>query len=363
MDPLARHVADIDVYHTTEDKAAYSGGQFWHTYHYVDAASSTHRSYPKAPNVHGGGPSSEQNYNAGLALHYYLTGWLPSKETAIGLGQWVIDMDDGARTPFRWLASSATGLASASGDASYHGPGRGPGNSINALIVAFELSGERRFLDKAEELIRRCVSPDEDLEALTLLDAERRWYYTVFLDALGRYLWLKQQIGELDGVYEYGRRTLLHYARWMCGHEYPYLDKPEILEYPTETWSAQDIRKSDVLAWAALCGGPEERPQFLAASKRFFEDVMTRLPSLPTWRFTRPVVLLLWRGYALGWVFEHPAFRLPESSAVPPARDRRFVPQKAIALRRAKAIAVGGIVVLCCYWSRSGFFLKVVLIR
>jgi hypothetical protein len=281
-----------------------------------------------------------------LALHYYLTGWLPSKETAIGLGQWVIDMDDGARTPFRWLARGATGLASASGDASYHGPGRGPGNSINALIVAFELSGERRFLDKAEDLIRRCVSPDEDLEALTLLHAERRWYYTVFLDALGRYLWLKQQIGELDGVYEYARRTLLHYASWMCGHEFPYLDKPEILDFPTETWSAQDIRKSDVLAWAALCGGPEERPQFLAASERFFEDVMTRLPSLPTWQFTRPVVLLLWRGYALGWVLEHPAFRLPESSAVPPARARRFVPQKAIALRRAKAIVAGGAIVL-----------------
>ena len=38
--------------------------------------------------------------------------------------------------------------------------------------------------------------------------------------------------------YAYGRASLLHYARWMADNEYPYLDKPEILEYPNETWAA-----------------------------------------------------------------------------------------------------------------------------
>ena len=35
MDDLARHVRDIDIYHTREDKAAYNGGLFWHTNHYM----------------------------------------------------------------------------------------------------------------------------------------------------------------------------------------------------------------------------------------------------------------------------------------------------------------------------------------
>ena len=52
----------------TEDKAAYNHGLFWHTYHYVDAGTATHRTYPKAPGSHGGGPAVEHNYTTGLML-------------------------------------------------------------------------------------------------------------------------------------------------------------------------------------------------------------------------------------------------------------------------------------------------------
>ncbi len=48
MRELAAHVIDIDVYHTDRDKSAYNHGLFWHTFHYVDADTGTHRSYPKA---------------------------------------------------------------------------------------------------------------------------------------------------------------------------------------------------------------------------------------------------------------------------------------------------------------------------
>ena len=47
LDPLARHVMDIDIYHTSEDRAAFNGGLFWHTDHYVDARSGTHRTYSR----------------------------------------------------------------------------------------------------------------------------------------------------------------------------------------------------------------------------------------------------------------------------------------------------------------------------
>ena len=130
MDELAGHVIDIDIYHTDRDKTAYNGGLFWHTVHYVDADTATHRTYPRAGRVCGGGPANEQNYTTGLMLHHFLTGDAASRETAIGLARWVIDMDDGRKTVFRWLAGGATGWASGSRSEDYHGPGRGAANSV-----------------------------------------------------------------------------------------------------------------------------------------------------------------------------------------------------------------------------------------
>ena len=46
-DDLAHHVLDIDIYHSKYDKAEYNGGLFWHTDHYLDAETSSHRSYSK----------------------------------------------------------------------------------------------------------------------------------------------------------------------------------------------------------------------------------------------------------------------------------------------------------------------------
>src|SRR5439155_24007977 len=123
MCELAAHVVDIDLYHTTEDKAAYSGGLFWHTIHYTDAGRSTHRAYPQAAGIVGGGPSNEHDYSTGLLLHYFLTGSDASRSGVIQLANWVCAMDDGYRTVFRWLANTDTGLASATVSPLYHGPG------------------------------------------------------------------------------------------------------------------------------------------------------------------------------------------------------------------------------------------------
>ncbi len=171
LGPLASHVADIDVYHTERDRSAYNRGLFWHTFHYLDAGLSTHRCYPRSPGVGGGGPSAEHNYTTGLMLHYFLTGDPRSREAALDLARWVIDMDDGTRTPFRWLTRQDTGLASSTADLGYHGPGRGAGNSVVTLLNAWRLTGDRRYLEKAEGLIRRCINPSDDIEALNLLDA------------------------------------------------------------------------------------------------------------------------------------------------------------------------------------------------
>src|SRR5262249_24861605 len=150
----------------------------------------THRSYPKAyaSKVRGGGPANEQNYASGLVLHYFLTGDPASREAALGLAQWVIEMDDGRQSQFRRLTSGPTGLASKSRSETYHGPGRGSANSVAALVDGHRLTGDARFLAKAEELIRRVIHPADDVAARNLLDAENRWFYVMFLQTLGRYL-------------------------------------------------------------------------------------------------------------------------------------------------------------------------------
>ena len=125
----------------------------------------------------------------------------------------------------------------------------------------------------------------------------------------------------------------------MRAHEYPYLDKPAILEFPNETWSAQDMRKSDLLAWAALCESGIERQAFLAASRGFFEDVLTRLPGFSTSSYTRPTVLMLTRGYTLPWAAAHGELHVaaaPVTDAHPP--KLQFEAQRIVAIRRAKLV-------------------------
>lgn len=368
MDALAAHVADVDVYHTTRDKSAYNGGLFWHTYHYAPADTATHRSYPKllrtlggpagldpddpkakkSRHVYalGGGPGNEQNYATGLALHYFLTGSPTSRDAAVGLARWVIDMDDGRKTVFRWLAGGDTGLASQSRGPDYHGPGRGSGNSLAALLVGHTLTGEAAFLAKAEQLIRRVVHPADDVPARNLLDVENRWFYTMFLHSLGKYLDHKGELGQLDAMYAYARESLLHYARWMAAHEVPTLSRPEVLEYPNETWAAQDVRKFEVLRLAARHAAGAERDAFRERAAFFLRDSLDRLAAFPTRTLARPVVLLLSMGYTAAHMQANPADAAPPPAATPTdfGRPERFVPQKVKAMKRAKLILAAGAV-------------------
>ncbi len=338
MVDLAAHVRDVDIYHTNEDKTAYNGGLFWHTNHYVDAGLSTHRTYPKG-GADGGGPSAEHNYNSGLMLHYFLTGDDRSRDAAIALGQWVLDMDDPRQTPLRWLSLNPTGWASYT--AGHHKPGRGAGHSILACLVAHRLSGERRFLDKAEELIRRCIGVGQSVPMTYVDDVEGYWSYTAFLQSLGLYLHHKVERGETDGMASWARAGLLAFARFMADHERPYLERRERLQYPTQTWAAQDLRKADVFLWAALQTDGAERERFLKCSDVFFEYVTTELPRLDGHSFTRPLVLVMTQGVRHGWFARHRSELPPPPVLLPPpafAARRPFRSQRDQAVRRARAI-------------------------
>ena len=114
FDPLARHVADIDIYHTAEDRPEYNGGLFWHSDHYVDAGTATHRAYSRVnakPGVpYGGGPSNEHNYTTGLLLHHLLTGNEQTQDAVLSLSHWAVNMDDGSQSALGFLDNGANGV-------------------------------------------------------------------------------------------------------------------------------------------------------------------------------------------------------------------------------------------------------------
>ncbi len=343
MDELAAHVVDIDIYHTQRDKAAYNGGLFWHTCHHIPAGRSTHRSYPKATGTDGGGPGNEHNYSSGLVLHYFLTGSPLSFHAAVSLARWVMEMDNGRRTPFALLSARETGFASSTDNPGYHGPGRGSAYSVQALLDGFRLTGERAFMEKAEQLIRRCIHPDDDVAARDLLDVEPKWSYTVFLQMLGRYLESKRERSEYDAMYAYARDTLLQYARWMVEHETPYLETPERLEFPNETWVAQDVRKSEVFDYAARHTQGAERARFLEKAEYFWRYANDTLTSMPTRTLTRPVVLMLGHGLIRSHMRLCPAEQMPQPLAVAGHPPRvAFVPQKARAKARLLSLVGAG---------------------
>jgi hypothetical protein len=304
MRDLARHVIDIDVYHTDVDKAAFNGGLFWHSDHYLPAGLATHRTYSRSnaggKASYGGGPSNEHNYTSGLLHYHLLTGDEDARDTVVSLANFVIDMDDGARTLFAVLDAGPTGDASKTVSADYHGPGRGAGNSINALLDAFHLTRERRYIRKAEQLIERCIHPSQDIASLQLDEPERRWSYLVFLQVLGKYLSVKIELEEEDYTFRYARASLMHFARWMLDNETPYKDVLHKVELPTETWPAQDVRKASVLQTAAAyCADESLRSRLRASAAEFARRCLQDLLAFPTAHLARPRVLLAVYGLAV----------------------------------------------------------------
>jgi hypothetical protein len=237
-------------------------------------------------------------------------------------------MDEGSHHLLGCFDRRPTGLCSSTASREYHGPGRGAGNSINTLLDAYTLARETRYLSKAEEVIRRCIHPKDVIAQRRLDDTEHRWSYTVFLQILGKYLDLKVQTGDLDYMYAYARASLLHYAAWMLEHEVPYTRVFDRVESPTETWPAQDIRKSNVFKFAAKYALEPCRNAYLQKADAFFRTCISDLLSFATCTLTRPIVILMANGYMQAY-FEC----YPEETAPLPAAEydfgvpRNFTPQ------------------------------------
>jgi len=300
-DDLATHVKDIDIYHTSLDKNEYNGGFFWHTDHYLQAFTSSHRSYSKhqASNAYqdhagGGGPGGQHCYTTGLYLHYCLTGNQSSKEAVLSLCHWITQVYEGSGTCLELLlAFKNRHVAGYKNHFTGQYPlDRGIANYVNALLDSFELTQQQAYLTQVQNILTHTIHPNEDLTHRGLEDVEGTWFYTVLLQALCRYLQIKESRQEFDQHFYYCRDCLLHFADWMLIHEYPYLEKPDILEYPNDTWTAQDLRKAHVLA-AAHYYSPDKKNQYMTKAQFFQQYVAEKLTHAETKTYTRILVLVM----------------------------------------------------------------------
>jgi len=314
-DQLCSHVKDIDIYHTDGDRPEYNRGYFWHTDHYIDAHTSTHRCFSKGhldyrdKSTYGGGPSLSHNYTTGLLLHHYLTGNRSSLETIQGLNSSVENTMDSENSLLNYSINSfrkikcfiekimhGQSLVLLGKVYGLNGPGRASGNSLNSLMDLYILTDSQKILNKAEGLIKCCISPNDSIENRELLDTENRWFYTIFLQSLGKYLDVKTECGQFDSMWYYARQSLINYAEWMVINEYPYLERPDKLEHPNETWATQEIRKCNALLYAAKYSDSIKRDTFLEKASFFYNEGVNGLLRFETKALTRPLVLMMQNG-------------------------------------------------------------------
>jgi hypothetical protein len=306
MDDLARHVTDIDIYHTLEDRGEYNGGLFWHTDHYLDAHTATHRTFTRhndtssTPGQTGGGPASEHCYTTGLLYHYYITGAEASRDAVLQLAHWMTAAHEGQGGLLEQLLAlkknelpQLKALARGERPLAHRYPfTRGTGNYLNILLDAWLIQPEEGWLRQAEGVIRSAIHPQDNIDERDLLDVETGWSYLILLAGITRYIALKEERGERDAPYWYARRSFLRYAEWMRLNERPFLADTEQLEFANDTWVAQDVRKAMLMFQAANLG-ISDADAYYAKGSEWLEYVCNRLQVSDEAEYSRILIILL----------------------------------------------------------------------
>jgi hypothetical protein len=175
--------------------------------------------------------------------------------------------------------------------------------------------------------------------ARDLLNVELRWSYTVFLSVLARYLRLKAEQEDLDFMYAYARESLLKYASWMVEHEVPYFTHPEKLEFPTEAWAAQELRKANVLRLAAAHADQPLRTRLLKRGEELADRGWSDLMRFESRTVARALAIVMIEG------LQDLSFRVQETPAAPRPLEQHdfgapevFVPQKIRVMAQLKSV-------------------------
>jgi hypothetical protein len=319
-DQLGGHLRDIDIYHTDNDRLEYSHGLFWHTEHFLNASTATHRCFSrnhlsdKNPAAYGGGPSLAHVYSKGLLLHFYLTGEKASREAFLELALFVennIAMEATQCNRLIRLARKLKGLLALSRKPrgrvqinkvyGLDGPSRASGNALHTLIDAHSLTSDQKYLHSAASLIQDCIGPDDNITKRDLLDIENRWFYTIFLQSLIRFLDYMEECRSFGPAYEYGCESLMKYVRWMAENEVLYLSKSESLDFPNESWPAQDLRKAIIFLSAAKRANSDECGLFLSKASCFMKQALEELFGFSSKNLTRPLAIVMQNCMPIFW--------------------------------------------------------------
>ena len=312
MMDLSHHVCDIDIYHTTQDRNEFNGGLFWHTDHYVDAHTATHRTFSKrqlaadgSVGAAGGGPTAEHCYTTGLMYHYFTTGDMDSRDAVLGLAQWMVNSD----TPVTGLLSAVDSirrvelprlkqvLRKERNNSNRQPFTRATGNYISALIDAYEVSGDYEWIKKCDQLILQSIHPADFIDLRDLGNIEITWSYVCLLQGVSRYLLTKEKMKSFDEFYLHARASVMHYCGWMLENEALYFDSIESLEYPNATWIAQEIRKCNMMITGARYDS-RKRAEYLSKAKHFLDFLEENLASSEELELARIQVILL-QNYCL----------------------------------------------------------------
>jgi len=260
MRDLARHILDIDLYDTDQDRVEYNHGYFWHTNHHVSAYTCTHRTFS---NLHqsdldshssSGGPGDQHCYTTGFRLYYCLTGDVRARDALLSVTAWADKTINGSGGlidgAIRFLRRGlGDGLRVMKGERvfRYQYPmDRGTGNFVRALINCYRLTGEKAYLTRAEAVIENTLSATDDIALRGFNDIEGSWFYTVMLQEVADYLQLKRQENSLDESFTRILHAYFHYVEWMLENELPFLEQEDKLEFVNNTWTAQDMRKANI---------------------------------------------------------------------------------------------------------------------
>ena len=306
MSELAEHVMDIDIYRTEQDRIEYNHGLFWHTDHYAEAKTATHRTYSarqKDENgnpSNGGGPGPHHCYTAGLTHYYFMTGNKEAREAVLRLGEWVHNYMEGSGTLMeaaqKTLKNDSKEFINTCKGAKVfkytYLMDRGTGNYLRTLMDCYDITGDGKYLHQVEHVIKNTAGPSDEIDARDLDQPEYTWFYIIFLQEVVRYLDLKRELDQFDNNFYNARATLLHYARWMVENEEPYLANPDRLDFPNSTWTAQEPRKVHVL-YAAYRYSLKDRTPFLEKARFFRDHLTSELAQADTLHYARIQALLL----------------------------------------------------------------------
>ena len=175
----------------------------------------------------------------------------------------------------------------------------------------------------------------------------------MFLQALGKYLNVKAELGEVEACYAYARAAIA-----LCP-----LDDRARDPLPRTSGNSrisdrnlggQDMSKCEIFQFAALHANSSERVRFLKTAEFFFRSSVDQLAAMPTRTLCRPVVLLLSFGWSRAWFKLHPDAISPAPSAekIDFGKPDVFVPQKVKAIKRFKQVALlGSLGLLACRGS------------